>query len=29
MFNFRNYDGIDRSFVTFLNDHRSEFGATV
>jgi len=29
MFNFRNYDGIDESFVKFLNDNKAEFGATV
>lgn len=29
MFNFRNYHGIDRSFVQFLNDHRSDLGVTV
>ena len=28
MFNFRNYDGIDRSFVQFLNANKAEFGAT-
>lgn len=28
MFNFRNYDGIDRSFVGFLNANKASFGAT-
>lgn len=29
IFNFRNYDGIDESFATFLNANKAEFGATV
>lgn len=29
MFNFRNYNGIDRSFVQFLNSNKNTFGANV
>jgi carboxypeptidase C (cathepsin A) len=29
IFNFRNYDGLDESFATFLNDKKASFGATV
>jgi carboxypeptidase C (cathepsin A) len=29
IFNFRNYDGLDESFATFLNKNKAEFGATV
>ena len=29
MYNFRNYDGVDRSFVAFLNENKAEFDASV
>lgn len=29
MFNFRNYEGLDMSFVDFLQKNKAEFGATV
>ena len=29
IFNFRNYDGIDESFATFLNNHKSDLGVSV
>lgn len=29
IYNFRNYDGVDRSFAAFLNANKGEFGAPV
>ena len=28
IFNFRNYDGLDESFATFLNKNKAQFGAS-